>query len=87
MFAPNAADEAAALAAATQVRKRPRGALSDEAISDQAEKARKKAELEAKYALWSRGYVCLLAILSSMVWMSNGRTLNRTFSIPNIYIY
>lgn len=55
MFAPNAADESAALAAATQVRKRQRGALSDEAINDQAEKARKKAELEAKYALWSRG--------------------------------
>uniref|UniRef100_A0A5K3ES07 BUD13 homolog n=2 Tax=Mesocestoides corti TaxID=53468 RepID=A0A5K3ES07_MESCO len=40
---------------ATQIRKRTKGILSEEAINMQAEKARKKAELEAKYALWNRG--------------------------------
>lgn len=37
----------------TQVRKRK--ALSEDIITSQAEKARKKAELDAKYALWNRG--------------------------------
>ncbi len=41
----------------TRVRKRKSAILSQEEISNQAEKARKKAELEAKYALWNRGYV------------------------------
>lgn len=54
MFKPSAEDEAVGV---TQVRKRTKGILSDEAISDQALKARKNAELEAKYALWNRGYV------------------------------
>ncbi|KAM3174656.1 hypothetical protein ACTXT7_010102 [Hymenolepis weldensis] len=39
----------------TQVRKRTKGILSEEDIKDQLEKARKKAELEAKYQLWNRG--------------------------------
>lgn len=39
----------------TQVRKRTKGIPSEEDIKDQLEKARKKAELEAKYQLWNRG--------------------------------
>ncbi|CDI98013.1 BUD13 [Echinococcus multilocularis] len=52
MFKPSAEETAMGV---TQVRKRTKGILSEEAISDQALKARKKAELEAKYALWNRG--------------------------------
>ncbi|KAL5103281.1 hypothetical protein TcWFU_008046 [Taenia crassiceps] len=52
MFKPSAEEEVVGV---TQVRKRSKGILSDEALSDQALKARKNAELEAKYALWNRG--------------------------------
>nr|CDS26604.1 BUD13 [Hymenolepis microstoma] len=39
----------------TQVRKRTKGIPSEEDLQNQLEKARKKAELEAKYQLWNRG--------------------------------
>lgn len=39
----------------TQVRKRTKGVPSEDDIKDQLEKARKKAELEAKYQIWNRG--------------------------------
>ncbi|VDK36315.1 unnamed protein product [Taenia asiatica] len=52
MFKSSAEEEVVGV---TQVRKRTKGILSDEALSDQALKARKNAELEAKYALWNRG--------------------------------
>ncbi|VDO06423.1 unnamed protein product [Rodentolepis nana] len=39
----------------TQVRKRTKGIPSEEDLQNQLEKARRKAELEAKYQLWNRG--------------------------------
>ncbi|KAM7534895.1 hypothetical protein Aperf_G00000112823 [Anoplocephala perfoliata] len=48
-------DEDLPIVEETQVRKRTKGIPTEEDIKDQLEKARKKAELEAKYELWSRG--------------------------------